>query len=236
MALFRCAALALSTLPLGISPALALIAPGPAVAQPLACSGTVLQLQVQQQGSAAFDRFRFNLGLEAEAPTKAAALDQLNARLAAVRKAVTPLSSGKLTIPAPSTYRSGGGSSGPVREQANTSVAGEVSKANYNALIQAAGRLPGVTLRGFTAVAAGGTEAELQSRLLRLALAEGKRKAQTTADALGLRRVQLLRIDQRGGGPIRPMPYAMATARSFNPDEAPEPESSVSLALDYCLS
>lgn len=236
MALFRGAALALSTLPLGISPALALIAPGPAVAQPLACSGTLLQLQVQQQGSAAFDRFRFNLGLEAEASTKAAALDQLNARLGALRKVVAPLASGKLTIPAPSTYRSGGGSSGPLREQANTSVAGEVSKANYNALIQAAGRLPGVTLRGFTAVAAGGTEAELQTRLLRLALAEGKRQAQTTADALGLRRVQLLRIDQRGGGPIRPMPYAMAAARSFNPDEARAPESSVSLALDYCLT
>ena len=69
MALLRCAALAFSTLPLGLSPALALIAPGPVAAQPLACNGTLLQLQVQQQGSAAFDRFRFNLGLHAEAPT-----------------------------------------------------------------------------------------------------------------------------------------------------------------------
>ena len=236
MALLRCAALAFSTLPLGLSPALALIAPGPVAAQPLACNGTLLHLQVQQQGSAAFDRFRFNRGLQAEAPTKAAALDQLNARLAAVRKAVAPLANGKLTIPAPSTYRSGGGSSGPVREQASTSVAGEVSKANYNTLIQSAARLPGVTLRGFTAMAAGGTEAELQTRLLREALAEGKRQAQTTADALGLRRVQLLRIDQRSGGAIRPLPYAMAAARSFNPDEARAPESSVSLALDYCLT
>jgi hypothetical protein len=48
--------------------------------------------------------------------------------------------------------------------------------------------------------------------------------------------VKLLRIDQRGGGMARPMPYAMAAARSFDPNEAPAPERSVSLALDYCLS
>ena len=226
MVALRFAAVALSALPLAV----------PVQAQLLSCNGTLLQLQVQEQGSAAFDRFRFNLGLQAEAPTKAAALDQLNVRLAAVRKAVAPLASGKLTVPAPSTYRSGGGSSGPVREQASTSVAGEVSKANYNTLIQSAARLPGVTLRGFTAMAAGGMAAELQTRLLREALAEGKRQAQTTAGALGLRRVQLLRIDQRSGGAIRPLPYAMAAARSFNPDEARAPESSVSLALDYCLT
>jgi uncharacterized protein YggE len=208
----------------------------PLQAQPMQCNGTVLQLQVQQQGSAASDRFVFNLGLEAEAPSKTAALDQLNARLAAVRRVVAPLASGKLTIPAPSTYRSGGGSSGPVREQASTSVSGVVSKANYDALIQAAGRLPGVSLRGFTAEAAGGSEAQLQTQLLRAALADGRRQAQTIADALGLRRVQLLRIDQRGGGLIRPMPYAMAARSSFNPDEARPPESTVSLALDYCLA
>ena len=232
MTTLRSAAVALSLLPLCIGPALALVAPGASRAQPSPCNGTLLQLQVQQQGTASVDRFRFNLGLEAEAPTKAAALDQLNARLAAARKAVTPLALGKLTIPAPSTYRS----AGLVREQASTSVSGEVSKANYNALIQAAGRLPGVTLRGFTAEAASGSAAQLQTRLLREALAEGQRQAQTTADALGLRRVQLLRIDQRGGGPIRPMPYAMAARKGFNPDEARQPEGSMILDLDYCLS
>jgi uncharacterized protein YggE len=220
----RFAAVALSALPLAV----------PVQAQPLSCNGTLLQLQVQEQGRAAFDRFSFNLGLEAEAPTKAAALDQLNARLAAVRKAVTPLASGKLTVPAPSTYRSGG-SAGPQRERATTTVSGTVSKANYNALIQAAGRLPGVNLRGFTAEAASGSEAQLRTRLLREALADGQRQAQATADALGLRRVQLLRIDQRGGSLVRPMPYAMAARSSFNPDEARAPQSSVSLGLDYCL-
>jgi uncharacterized protein YggE len=231
MPLLRSAVIAL-----GLAPMFGLGVAAPLQAQPMQCDGTVLQLQVQQQGSAASDRFSFNLGLEAEAPTQAAALDQLNARLAAVRRAVTPMASGKLTIPAPSTYRSGGGSSGPVREQASTSVSGVVSKAKYDALIQAAGRLPGVSLRGFTAEAAGASEAQLHAKLLRAALADGQRQAQTIADALGLRRLQLLRIDQRGGAPIRPMPYAMAVRSGFNPDEARPPESTVTMALDYCLA
>lgn len=236
MPTLRVAVVALSLLPLGMGPALALLAPGGSQAQPLLCQGTLLHLQVQQQGTASMDRFRFNLGLDAEAPTQAAALDQLNARLAALRQAVVPLASGKLTIPAPSTYRRGGGSDGPVREQASTSVSGEVSKSNYNALIQVAGRLTGVTLRGFTAEAAKSSAAQLQTHLLREALAEGQRQAQATANALGLRRVQLLRIDQRGGGPLRPMPYAMAARNGFSPDEANAPDSVVSLALDYCLT
>ena len=115
-------------------------------------------------------------------------------------------------------------------------MSGQVSKANYDALIQTAGRLAGVSLRGFTAQAAGGSEADLQTALLRQALASGRRQADTTAQALGLSRVRLLRIDQRGGGGPRPMPYARMAAASFNPDEAPPPERFVSLSLDYCLS
>lgn len=203
------------------------------------CGGTLLQLQVEQSGTAAFDRFRFDLGLEAEAPSKAEAMALLNSRLATLRAALRPLASGELTIPAPSTYRSGGGTgpgATPVREHASTAVSGVVRKAQYDALIQTAGRLPGVNLRGFTAQAAGGSEAELQASLLRQALAEGRRQADLTASALGLRRVQLLRIDQRGGGGPRPMPFARMAADSFNPNEAPAPERSVSLALDYCLT
>ena len=234
MAGLRFAALPLSLVPLSMGAALALAAPASLQAQPLSCNGTLLELQVQLQGTAAADRFRFDLGLEAEAVSKAEALDQLNQRLAAVRRVVTPLASGSLTIPAPSTYRIGGAGSAQLRERATTSVSGQVSKANYDALIQAAGRLPGVTLQGFTAQAAEDSDNKLQSRLLRQALEEGRRQAKTTADALGLQRVQLLRIDQRSSG-SRPVPYGLAAARSFNPDEAPAPQRSLSLALDYCL-
>ena len=200
------------------------------------CAGTLYQLQVSQSGTTAFDRFRFNLGLSAEAATKADAMQQLNVRLERLRSALTPLVSGRLTVPAPTTYAIGGGNAGPRRERANTSVSGEVSKANYDALIQAAGKLPGVNLNGFTSLAASGSAESLQAQLMRQALVDGKRQAQATADALGLRRVQLLRINQRGGYAPRPMAYNRALSASFNPDEAPAPRNSVSLALDYCLS
>ena len=240
---FRALACGLLLVPAGLvgqAPAPARAAAG---AHPPRCGGTLLQLQVEQGGRTAFDRFRFELGLEAEVvgrpepAGKAEALSLLSQRLSAVRTALQPLLSGELTSPAPSTYRSGGGSAAnPVRDYASTSVSGVVSKAGYDALIQTAGRLPGVTLRGFTALATGGSEQELRAALLRQALAEGRRQAELTARALGLQRVQLLRIDQRSGGVPRPMPYARTAAASFNPDEAPAPERSLSLALDYCLS
>ncbi|UPM49151.1 SIMPL domain-containing protein [Synechococcus sp. A10-1-5-1] len=200
------------------------------------CGGTLYQLQVSQSGTTAFDRFRFNLDLSAEAATKAEAMQQLNARLERLRSALTPLVSGRITIPAPRTYAIGGGSAGPRRQRATTNVSGEVSKANYDALIQAAGKLPGVNLNGFTSLAASGSAETVQAQLMRQALADGKRQAQATADALGLRRVQLLRINQRGGTSPRPVAMNRALSASFNPDEAPAPRNSVSLALDYCVS
>ena len=210
-------------LPVAVLPVAAEPGPSP-------CSGTLLQLQVQSQGSSGFDRFRFNLGLEAEASSPAEALELLNQRLSQLRTVVTPLATGPLTVPAPSSTSFG---SGRLRYRASTSVSGVVSKANYDPLIQAAGRQPGVSLQGFTALPASASEAQLQSTLLREALADGRRQAEATASALGLRTVRLLRIDQRSGGGFRPMP--MLAARNFNPDEAPAPERSVSLGLDYCL-
>ena len=189
------------------------------------CGGTLYQLQVSQSGMTAFDRFRFNRGLSAEAGSKPDAMKQLNARLERLRSALTPLVSGRMTITAPRTYAIGGGSAGPRRQRATTNVSGEVSKANYDALIQAAGKLPGVNLNGFTSLAASGSAGSLQAQLMRLALADGKRQAQATADALGLRRVQLLRINQRGGYAPRPMAYNRALSTSFNPDEAPAPRN-----------
>lgn len=217
--------LAAAALCLPITAGVAAAEPGPS-----RCGGTLLQLQVQSEGSSSFDRFRFNLGLEAEASSPAEALELLNQRLSQLRRVVTPLAIGPLTVPAPSS--SGYGSS-RLRYRASTSMSGVVSKANYDPLIQAAGRQSGVSLQGFTALPASGSEAQLQSTLLRQALADGRRQAEVAASALGLKTVRLLRIDQRSGGGFRPMP--MLAARSFNPDEAPAPERSVSLGLDYCL-
>lgn len=199
------------------------------------CGGTVYHLEVSQSGTTAFDRFRFNLGLDAEAAKMAEAMQQMSARLEQLRSALTPLVGGRMTIPAPRTYAIGGGSAGPRRQRASTSVSGEVSKANYDALIKTAGTLPGVSLRGFTSLAASGSAEAVQAQLMRQALTDGKRQAQATADALGLRRVQLLRINQHGGYGPRPMPYNRAISASFYPHEAPAPTNSLNFALDYCI-
>ena len=111
------------------------------------CRGTLLQLMVQERGQARSERFRFNLRLEAEAASAAAALDQLNGRLDALRQALNPLVQDSLVVPAPSTFPIG--SAVPAsRYRAATTISGQVSRGDYDDLIQRAGRLPGVRLAG----------------------------------------------------------------------------------------
>ena len=201
------------------------------------CKGTLLQLQVQESGSTASDRFRFSLGLQAEAPSKAAAMALLNQRLERARQDLKPFALGALNIPAPRSYSYGGGSSSsPKLERATTRIGGEVSRGNYDALIQLAGRLPGVRLQGMTSLASSSGGESLEDQLLKQALTEGRRRAKVAASALGLGRVDLLRINQRGGG-VRPVAYEAArmSMPTFRPDEAPKPTRSLTLGLDYCL-
>ena len=82
----------------------------------------------------------------------------------------------------------------------------------YDALIQAAGRLPGVRLQGMTSLASSNSRASLADQLLKQALETGRRRAQTTARVLGLREVELLLIDQRGSI-HRPMPMVARSGR-----------------------
>ncbi len=199
------------------------------------CQGTLLQIKVQQTGTTRSERFRFSLGLEAEAGTQASVMALLNERLEQARRQLKPLALGRLTIPAPRSYPFGGGQAGPRREKASTSISGEVSRANYDALIQQVGRLPGVRLQGMTSIASGEGQTTLQSQLLKQAFEEGKRQAQTMASALGLRRLELLRINQRGQA-YRPVALASTNrGQSFKPGEAPRPIQSIGLELDYCL-
>jgi uncharacterized protein YggE len=203
--------------------------------RPAACAGTVLELRVLERGQTRTDRFRFALRLEAEGATTEAALDQLNQRLAATRTALQRLAQGPLTIPAPRTYASGGASQGRRRQQASTSISGEVERGGYDQLIQVAGRLPGVRLQGMTSLASTQNQNALADQLLESALKQGREQAERTASALGLRRVTLLRIDQRGSGTVRPLAYAADAGRQFRPEEAPQPSLSLALNLDYCL-
>ena len=214
---------------------LSVVAPSPLRAAERVCNGTLLQIQVNERGTSHSDRFRFSLGLDAENANKDAAMTALNGRLAEARQAIQPLALGRLTIPAPRSYRVGGGTSGPRLERASTTITGEVSRDNYDALIQAAGRLPGVRLRGMTSLASSDSRASLADQLLKQALETGRRRAQATARALGLRKVELLLIDQRGSTQ-RPMQMvARKESTGFRPGEAPKPSQSLTLKLDYCL-
>jgi uncharacterized protein YggE len=211
------------------------LAPSPLLAAERVCNGTLLQIQVNERGTSRSDRFRFSLGLDAEHASKDAAMSALNARLAEARQVIQPLAIGRLTIPAPRSYSVGRGTSGPRLERASTTITGEVSRDHYDALIQAAGRLPGVRLQGMTSLASSDSRASLADQLLKQALETGQRRAQATARALGLRKVELLLIDQRGST-YRPMAMAARMGEeSFKPAEAPKPSQSLTLKLDYCL-
>ena len=159
----------------------------------------------------------------------------LNARLAKVRQVIQPLAMGQLTIPAPRSYAVGGGVAGSRLERASTTITGAVSRDDYDALIQAAGRLPGVRLQGMTSLASSNSHASLADQLLKQAFETGRRRAQTTARVLGLREVELLLIDQRGSI-HRPMPMvARMGEASFRPGEAPKASQNLTLKLNYCL-
>ena len=63
-----------------------------------ACRGTLLQLTLRESGASQTESFRFNLRLEAEASTSAAALDQLRARQDRLREQLEPLVQGLLVM------------------------------------------------------------------------------------------------------------------------------------------
>ena len=199
------------------------------------CRGILLQLNLRESGESPTESFRFNLGLEAEAPTSAAALDQLGDRQDRLREQLEPLVQGRLVIPAPNTYEMADSKSSS-GFRAVTTITGTVGRGNYDTLIQRAGRLPGVRLQGMTSLPSSSGQNRLQDKLLDRALQRGRRQAERTAAALKLRRIALLRIDQRSHSSLRPSPMGVSAAPRFRPEEAPLPTGSLSLALDYCLS
>ena len=198
---------------------------------------TLLEIQVLESVTTYSDRFRFSFELLAEAPTNLAAMALLNQRIDRVRQELRHFVLDALTILPPRSYSYGSGnSSSPKLERATTRIGGEVSRDNYDALIQLAGRLPGVRLQGMTSIASSSGGVALDDQLLKRALKQGRRRATVAASALGLARVDLLRIKQRSAR-VRPVAYAEArmSKPAFRPDEVPKPQRSRTLGLDYCL-
>ena len=202
------------------------------------CSGTVLQLSIQEQGLSAVDSFRFSLVVSGEGSTESAALQQLNQRLGELRGDLKPLLRGQLTVPAPRSHQRGG--TNPNAERlfvANTTLSGEVVREHYDALIQLAGRRPGVRLQGMTALADARDELNQEQVVVKRALQRGLQEAQWIGRSIGRSRVSLQHIDRRGAI-RRPLQARLADHKSmgFDPNEAPKPRVSVHLQLTYCLS
>ena len=205
-------------------------------AQEVRCDGTLLELAVVEEGTSHADRFQFALRLEAKASSKNDALDELNRRLGTVRRKISGLAMGGLIVSAPRTYTVGSTTATQQRHQATSSISGEVSRSNYDPLIQQAGRLPGVSLQGMTSLPSTDGARSLQQQLLERALATGRRQAESTQQLLGRRQLRLIRIDQRSGGGALRTSALYRKERSFDPAEAPKPRQSIRLNLDYCLN
>ena len=208
----------------------------PICAQEVSCGGTLLELTVVERGTSRTDRFQFSLRLEAQASSKAEALNELNRRLVTVRSKISGLAMGGLVVSAPSTYTIGSNNTSPQRHQATASLTGEVSRSNYDPLIQESGSLLGVSLQGMTSLSSTHGAQYLQQQLLKRALAKGRRQAESTQQLLGLHQLQLIRIDQRSEGGHLRSSVRSPLERSFDPSEAPKPRQSIRLNLDYCLN
>jgi uncharacterized protein YggE len=208
----------------------------PIHAHDLRCDGTLLELAVVEEGASRTDRFAFSLQLEAQASSKQEALNELNRRLGTVRRKISALAMEGLIVSAPRTYTVGRTTTSPQRHKATTSIKGEVSRSNYDPLIQQAGRLPGVSLQGMTSLSSSAADRSLEQQLLERAMANGRRQAESTQNLLGLRRLRLIRIDQRSGGGHLRASAMSRSQRSFDPSEAPKPRQSIRLNLDYCLN
>ena len=208
----------------------------PIHAHDLRCDGTLLELAVVEEGTSRTDRFEFSLQLEAQASSKQEALNELNRRLGTVRRKISALAMEGLIVSAPRTYTVGRTTTSPQRHKATTSIKGEVSRSSYDPLIQQAGRLPGVSLQGMTSLSSSAADRSLEQQLLERAMANGRRQAESTQNLLGLRRLRLIRIDQRSGGGHLRASAMSRSQRSFDPSEAPKPRQSIRLNLDYCLN
>ena len=224
----RCAVVVIVGMLLGAAP--------PTPAHDVRCDGTLLELVVVEKGSSQTDLFQFALRLEAQGSSKKDALNELTRRLGTARRKMSGLAMGGLIISAPRTYTIGSKTTALQRHQATTGITGEVSRSNYDPLIQQAGRLTGVSLQGMKSLSSVDGARSLQQQLLERALARGRRQAESTQQLLGLSQLRLIRIDQRSGGGLLRTSALSRSEKSFDPSEAPKPRQSIRLNLDYCLN
>lgn len=194
------------------------------------CSGTVLKLAVHEQAVSDVSHFRFSLTLSGEGTSESAAFQQLNKRLNQLRQDLKPLMQGGLEVRAPRSHQQQKGF------LAAASLSGEVPSKNYDALIQLAGRRPGVRVQGMTSLASSSSTDVEEKRALQRALDRGQQQAQWMARSIGRSSVALQQIDRRGAVGRSLQARGAAANRGFDPNEAPKPFLSIHLQLTYCLT
>ena len=185
--------------------------------------GNAVSVGCARTGVGDVDRFRFSLGLTGEGRTEAAALKQLNQRLASLRRDLTPLMQGTLTVPAPVPSTRGDRAVRPPRCLSPAPPSLERwGLERYDALIQLAGGRPGVRLQGMTSLANAASALADEQRAVARALERGRQRpsglpqhrpqaGQASADRPSRR---CSSID--AGACLEP-------AMGFDPSEAPKP-------------
>jgi uncharacterized protein YggE len=205
----------------------------------LSCSGTVLEARGSATIKRAISSLRFNLSLEAEAPTAKAALAVLQERLDPVRRALTSLNVSDLRVTSPSVWNRYVPAGKPAVVEASSQVSGQLAPTQLQALISKVGGLSGVRLAPVDPEADTAADAATNRQLLQAAYRDAQQRAQALAAAIGLRALQPLQVQIDGG--VRPMPMAlMAESRRapapFDPRELPQPTDRLGLEVTFCAT
>jgi len=211
-------------------------APAPAQVQ-LACGGTLLEARGMAEVERPMRRLLFSLGLEAEAASTDAALELLQARLAAVRSGLQGMAVEELRVSSPSTWPRSDGRGRPMGVQAGLQVSGRLEPQRLQPLIRQIGALPGVRLSPVTGQADPAQDRAIRRRLLEAAYADARQQAGEVAAAVGRSTLEPLEV-QLDGVEARPMPLmARADAAApppFDPKELAPPKDRLSLLVKFC--
>lgn len=142
--------------------------PGAAVGQvQLRCEGTLLEARGSAEQERPTRRLSFSLSLEAEAATADGALQSLQERLAAVRRALQGQQVEELRVTSPSTWRREAERNRPAAVTASLQVSGRLLPQRLQALIREVGALPGVRLAPVGTEADRGLDGAVRRQLLR---------------------------------------------------------------------
>lgn len=204
----------------------------------LSCSGTLLQARGSAELKRPVRALRVSLALEAEAATAAAALAELQSRLAAVRQRLQQLGVAELEVSSPSTWRRPASRERPAAELATLRLQGRLQPERLQPLVREVGALPGVRLAPVQAEADPAADAASRRQLLARAYGDALSQARDLAAAIGLRQLRPLQV--QADDVLRPQLLrgmaADAAPAPFDPAELPPPTDRLSLAVSFCAS